>query len=415
MSNYRLIGKDVDYSLSPLIHNYLFRKYDFDSNYEVYNTKQFNRDTLAEFSGGNITIPYKRDAFKVAGGSNFKDQSINTFKRTKDGLEFISTDQLGIIDSIQKMQLKYIETRLHVIFGDGATSSMIASTLVDEFKVPVEKIYVISRKDFNLHASPRIIDMSYFKKQIKSNYVLYNASPLGNGKSADVSPFDQEVVSKALSIFDVTYNPTYNALAKLAYTNRVRYINGLNMLIVQALHSFKFWTGVDVSKDYNTVKRHLSFANSPKMIICAMPFAGKSTLYRRHKTAACDLDQEIEGYTGIKNATFIKENGIEKFRNVEAKVLKSVLARKDIRLIFLGGGTLTNNEAINHLTNELVVYMQVNLSTLLKRFDKSRANIESKEQLEKLYYERDHHYRNISQFQVGSRSIERMINEYMGY
>lgn len=414
MNNYSLIGKDIEYSLSPAIHNYLFEKYDFDGNYQIHNTNTFSTETLNQFQGGNITIPFKRDGYQLAGYSNFKDKSINTFKRKNNNLEFMSTDQYGIIDSIHKLQIKYIETRLHIVFGDGATSSMIASVLMDEFMVPSDKIYIISRKNFNLRAKPRIIDINYMQKKINKNYVLYNASPLGNGKNANISPFDDETVSKAIGIFDTSYNPTYNALAKLAYANRIKYINGTNMLIVQALHSFQFWTDINVKSEYNQVKRHLYFENSQKMIVCAMPFAGKSTLYRRHKKNVCDLDLEVEKYTNIKNADYIRTYGIDKFRDVEAKVLKINLARKDLKIIFLGGGTLTNRNAINCLSNETVVYMQVNLGTLIKRFDKSRANIESSEQLTKLYYERDHHYRNISQFQVGSRSIERMINEYLG-
>ncbi len=414
MSNYCLIGKDVDYSLSPLIHNYLFAKYQLDDKYLIHNTNSFDELTFDQFKGGNITIPYKQDAYAVAGNSNFTDKSINTFKQTKHGVEFMSSDQYGIIDSIQKLQMKYIETRLHIIFGDGATSGMISSILINHFNVPSEKIYIISRKNFNMKSRPRVIDKTYFKKHLKSNYVLYNTTPLGNGLKAEHSPFDEEAVKVALAIFDATYNPTYNALAKLAYNNRVRYQNGMNMLIVQALHSFKFWTGIDVSRDYNAVKRHIYCQYSSKLIICAMPFAGKSTLYKRHKTNACDLDCEIETVTGIANRDYIKKYGIDQFRLIEAKVLSQILKRKDIKLIFLGGGTLTSEAALNHLTSELVVYMQVNLSTLVKRFDKSRANIQSSEALSNLYYERDHHYRNISQFQVGSRSIERMINEYMG-
>lgn len=415
MNRYRLIGKNVDYSLSPLIHNYLFNKYKINGEYAICNTASFENTTLEQFSGGNITIPYKQEAYALAGSSNFKDKSINTFKVTKQGFEFMSSDQYGIIDSIQKLQIKYIETRLHIIFGDGATSGMIVNCLINQFQVPSDKIYIISRKKFSPKSQPRVIDYNYFKKRLKTNYVLYNTTPLGNGSQGAHSPFDNEAVSGALSIFDATYNPTYNALAKLAYTNRIRYQNGINMLIVQALHSFEFWTGIDVSGDYNGVKRHIYCNHSPKLIICAMPFAGKSTLYRRHKTNACDLDSEIEVYTGVKNSKYIKQYGIEKFRAVEASVLNQMLHRSDIKLIFLGGGTLTNSTAINCLSNELVIYMQVNLSTLVKRFDKSRANIQSQQALEALYYERDHHYRNISQFQVGSRSIERMINEYMGY
>lgn len=415
MNKFALIGEGIDYSHSPLIHNYLLKKYQLPGEYLIHNSTVLNQQVLTNFCAGNITIPHKQAAFEIAGSSNFSDHSINCFKQTANGYEFCSTDQYGIIDSIQKLHIKYIETRLHVIFGDGATSAMLVSCLINNFNVPADKIFVISRKTYNLKSRPKIIDTKYFKRHLKSNYILYNTSPLGQAKHADLSPFDQQTVAKALAIFDVTYNPTFNSLGKLAYQNRVKYIGGLNMLIVQALYAFKFWTGVDCTCDYGAIKRHIHFENSSKLIICAMPFAGKSTLYRRNRSTSCDLDLEIENYTGVANSTYINQYGIDKFRQIEAQVLATVLEKEQIKLVFLGGGTLTSDAAIELLSNQLVIYMVVSLKTLKKRFDKSRANIQSVATLEQLYYERDHHYRNISQFQIGARSIERMINEYLDY
>lgn len=415
MNKWALIGQDIDYSLSPLIHNYLNQKYQEDANYQICNTETFSEQVLSDYQCGNITIPHKHAAYQFAGASNFSDQSINTFKKVGDVYHFMSTDQFGIIDTIQKMHVKYIETRLHVIFGDGATSMMLASVLQNEFNVPADKIYIISRKNFDIKQKPSIIDYKYFKKFLKANYVLYNTTPLGSADKADISPFTNNEVAKALAIFDVTYNPTYNRLGKQAYANRVKYINGLNMLIVQAFHSYKFWTGRNVMNNYGEVKRYLHFENCSKLVICAMPFAGKSTLFKRNRDHSCDLDSDIEAYTKQKNSEYINNNGIDAFRKVEAEVLASKLNDDDVKVIYLGGGTLTNAEAINHLSNELVIYMVVSLKTLRARFDKSRANIQSIEQLEQLYYERDRHYRNISKFQIGARNIERIINEYMDY
>lgn len=415
MNKWALIGQDIDYSLSPLIHNYLNQKYQQSAVYEICNTDKLSTFELSAYQCGNITIPHKTAAYELAGTSNFSDRSINTFKKGEDGYEFMSTDQFGLIDTIQKMHVKYIETRLHIIFGDGATSKMLASVLQNEFAVPADKIYVISRKEFNLKQKPSIIDYQFFKNNLKTNYVLYNTTPLGTADKADVSPFTDNEVANALAIFDVAYNPMYNKLGKQAYANRVKYINGLNMLIVQAFHSYKFWTGRNVMNNYGEVKRYLHFENCSKLIVCAMPFAGKSTLFKRNRDHSCDLDSEIEAYTKQKNSEYINEHGIEAFRKVEAQVLATMLDDESIKVIYLGGGTLTNTDAINQLSNELIIYMVVSLKTLRARFDKSRANIQSVEQLDQLYYERDRHYRNISKFQIGARNIERIIHEYMDY
>ncbi len=413
MNNWALIGNGIDYSLSPLIHNFLCQKYRLQANYQIHNTESLSTQTLELFECGNITIPFKLDAYKIAKTSNFPDSSINCFKRTAEGYQFLSTDQFGIIDTIDKLKINYINTRLHVIFGDGATSDMIANTLQTHYQVPASKIYIISRKNFDLDANPHIIDYQFFENKLKSNYVLYNTTPLGNGKQSHISPYTSDKVKNALAIYDATYNPLFNQLGKIAYQNRVKYVNGLNMLIVQGLHGFEFWTGINAFNQYHSIRQNILWHSTSKLIICAMPFAGKTTLYKRNRKFACDLDSEIEKYTGIKNAKYIEQNGIEAFREVEAKVFKLQLDRDDIKIIFLGGGTLTSNQAISHLDNHLVVYMKVSLNTLKMRFDKSRANIQSVQALEQLYKERDRHYRNISQLQVTSRGIERMINEYL--
>lgn len=410
-----LIGNDIDYSLSPSIHNYLLKKYNISGSYQIYNTPKLDQAVLNKFDGGNITIPHKRDAYALSNLDGLRDRSINTFKSGENGFEFCSTDQLGIIDSIRKLKIPYLKTRLHIIFGDGATSEMIVNTLIDDFKVKAEKIYIISRKSFNLKSSPKIISYQFFKNNLNQNCVLYNTTPLGNGKMSKSSPFAEAEVCNALAIFDVTYNPLYNELGRIAYKNRIKYINGMNMLIVQALHSFKFWTGINVMDDYNFVKCHILKENTKKLIICAMPFAGKTSLYKRHKQFGCDLDSVVESITKMKNNDYITKYGIKQFRSVEAKALSKALDDDSIKVIYLGGGTLTSDAALSLLENQMVVYMLVSLETLLKRFDKSRANIKSEEELIKLYKERDSHYKNISHMQLSSKSIERMINEYLDH
>lgn len=414
MDKYGLFGKNIDYSLSPLIHNHLFEKYNINASYQIVNTDEISNKQLSEYKGGNITIPHKYSAYKLANNKlKFKDQSVNTFHITKKRTLFSSTDQFGLIDSIYKLKVRNLTTKKHIIFGDGATSGMLVNTLRYYFKVKPEMITIISRKKYDININPKFVSIKDIESSKLSDYILYNTSPLGSGDYCNVSPFTDKVVKNALAIFDTSYNPTFNKLGKLAYQNRIHYINGLNMLIVQALESFETWTGVNVSNDYLSVKKEIIKKNCPKLIICAMPFAGKTTLYKRHKSYSVDLDYAIAEYVNMPVAEYINENGIEKFREIEAIVLKQVIEDQSVRVVFLGGGTLTGDKAIDILENETVIYMRVSLKTLKSRYDQSRANIQSVEKLEQLYNERDSYYCNIAHFKVGARYIERTINEYM--
>ena len=67
MSNYFVIGNPIDHSLSPLIHNYWFKKYKIQSKYEK---KKLKENDLKNFitdmknnkliDGANVTVPFKK-------------------------------------------------------------------------------------------------------------------------------------------------------------------------------------------------------------------------------------------------------------------------------------------------------------------------------------------------------------------
>ena len=66
MSKYFVIGNPIDHSLSPLIHNYWFKKYKIDSTYEKKKIETNDLKDFAEemrnnknFEGANITVPFK--------------------------------------------------------------------------------------------------------------------------------------------------------------------------------------------------------------------------------------------------------------------------------------------------------------------------------------------------------------------
>ena len=65
MKKYLVIGNPIQHSLSPLIHNHLFKKYNIEASYEK---KLINRNSLKDLildikdkkiDGINVTVPFK--------------------------------------------------------------------------------------------------------------------------------------------------------------------------------------------------------------------------------------------------------------------------------------------------------------------------------------------------------------------
>ena len=63
---YGIIGKPIEHSLSPVLHNYWFKKYKIDANYSLINVDDDGLSNLIEkiknkkYNGINVTLPYKQ-------------------------------------------------------------------------------------------------------------------------------------------------------------------------------------------------------------------------------------------------------------------------------------------------------------------------------------------------------------------
>ena len=66
IKKFGIIGNPLKHSLSPILHNYWFKKYNIDAEYSLYQIKEtelsiiIKRIKKGELSGVNITLPFKQ-------------------------------------------------------------------------------------------------------------------------------------------------------------------------------------------------------------------------------------------------------------------------------------------------------------------------------------------------------------------
>ena len=64
--SFGIIGSPVNHSLSPVLHNYWFEKYNIDANYVLLDIDEKNIEMAVkkirnkELNGINVTLPYKQ-------------------------------------------------------------------------------------------------------------------------------------------------------------------------------------------------------------------------------------------------------------------------------------------------------------------------------------------------------------------
>jgi len=83
--------------------------------------------------------------------------------------------------------------------------------------------------------------------------VLINATPAGSGAQPGKSPVIPELLRPGTVVFDMVYEPRPTPLLRAAQAAGCRTIDGVEMLVAQAVGQFEAWTGVEAPVQAMTV------------------------------------------------------------------------------------------------------------------------------------------------------------------
>lgn len=271
---YGLLGKKVDYSLSPIMHNRAFKENGIDAEYRIFNTEEnqlnefFSKIREGKIAGCNVTIPYKEKAFSEVNELTDAARAIGAINTisSKDGiLAGDNTDHYGFNLSLTgkgEGDLGFDPKGKSVfIFGAGGASkgviyvllslgvSRIAITDIDNEKAEMLAAYITKDKNSKVLATV-VKDSTSYEDFISKADLLVNATPIGL-KDGDAELFDYRYIHEKLYVFDLVY-AVNTRLVREAEQKAFKVINGLNMLVYQAAQSFSVWTGfkapIDVMK-----------------------------------------------------------------------------------------------------------------------------------------------------------------------
>jgi len=265
-----LMGHPVKHSFSPVIHNYLFDKYNLNLKYVCFDIENKNLEDsikgIRAFNilGANVTIPHKIDIMKYLDIVDKNAEligAVNTIKNEDGKLKGYNTDGLGfvksIIDSGHDIRNKNV-----MILGAGGGARSIA------VEIASNKANSITIRNRSINKAKDICNMLNENFDIKTNYndsnvvgddlenidILINTTPLGMNPNIETMPIDKNIkVNKKMLVCDIVYNPNETTFLKWAKNNRLDVIYGIDMLINQGLNSFKIWTDIEVMEN-NEIK-----------------------------------------------------------------------------------------------------------------------------------------------------------------
>ena len=261
---FAIIGNPVAHSLSPVLHNYWFRKYKIDANYKLINLDEVNLKKTVDdlrkkkLNGMNVTLPYKQKIIP------FVDKLINDAKLT-NSVNTIYLDENGFVVGentdvfgLQAAYLKEIsdaKNKSSLIIGAGGVSPSIIFALQ---KTKVKNISIVNRtyekslflkKKFNFL---NILKWTSLPEELKNFDIIINATSLGL-KNGDNFDFDFTGLKEQSIFIDTIYNPIETKTISFLKEKNIKTFNGLNMFIYQGQKSFYLWNKINPEIDLGLI------------------------------------------------------------------------------------------------------------------------------------------------------------------
>ena len=351
-----LLGRKLGHSYSPQIHNLLG-----DYSYVLFEKEPEELENFlknGDFSGLNVTIPYKKEVIPYLSELSptaKKMGCVNTVLRRSDGTLYgHNTDYFGFTSLVRHAGLSVAGKKV-LVLGSGGASNTAVAALKDLGASPV----VISRSGENNYGNLHLH---------RDAAAIVNATPVGMYPNTGVSPIDLKLFPHLEGVLDVIYNPARTQLLLDAEKLGIPQENGLWMLVAQAKEAAEVFTGGKISDEViEKIYRRLSH-QMKNIVLIGMPGCGKSTigtlLAEKLGRTLADADEKIISLAGKSIPDIFAQDGEPTFRDWETKALAE-LGKQSGLVIATGGGCVTQkrNYPLLH-QNGYLVWLERDCSVL---------------------------------------------------
>lgn len=252
-----VVGWPITHSRSPLIHRHWLQTYGIDGDYLPVALPPDDADVFfaqfvdGPFIGGNVTVPHKERAFAAAIPADAATEALGAANTLwiKDGkLLCASTDGAGFLANLDESAPGWSRPgSVAVVLGAGGAARAVILALLERGFDPV---IVVNRTETRAEAlaarfgkNVRAAPLSMLQSLQPEARLLVNATSLGMEGSAPLD-IDLATLPDDAVVTDLVYAPLETDLLRQAKARGLRAVDGLGMLLHQAVPGFEKWFGV---------------------------------------------------------------------------------------------------------------------------------------------------------------------------
>ncbi len=251
-----VIGHPVAHSLSPLIHNYWFKKFNIDGAYQALDIApamlQERVRALVEegYQGFNVTVPHKQNIMDLCDELDDTARAIgavNTVVIQQGRLRGRNTDAYGYIENIKCGAPSFdFKNKCALVLGAGGAARAVIYGLLN---AGFSRVLLTNRTEEKAHALARAfknVEVVAWKNREKACIdadLLTNTTVLGMKGQEELAMDLSSLPAHAL-VCDIVYKPLQTTLLRTAREKNFQTITGIGMLLHQARPAFQAWTNI---------------------------------------------------------------------------------------------------------------------------------------------------------------------------
>jgi shikimate dehydrogenase len=252
-----VIGWPVAHSRSPLIHGYWLKRYGLEGSY---GREAVAPEDLASFLGRlqslgyigcNVTVPHKEAAFglvEVQDRTTRIIKAVNTIYVEGNRLIGFNSDAYGFMAHLRSVLPGWRGQGANaLVLGAGGAARAIVAGLLDE---GVEHIAIANRTAARgvslaeqFGAKVAALAWPLIPKQLPACDLVVNTTTLGLTGQPPLD-IDLDGLPAGAAVADVVYAPLETGLLRQAKARGNPVVDGLGMLLHQAVPGFEVWFGV---------------------------------------------------------------------------------------------------------------------------------------------------------------------------